>query len=383
MMFLLLALKFKIYKLKLTLSFILIIFSLTAKGQCNGSSILCNKSYNNVAYLTTHNSFNSEEGNFSLPNQNFNIVTQLNNGVRALMLDVYDSGGTPMVYHGSAILGSNPLIDYLNQINQFLSDNPNEIVTIIFECYTDANSIENVINQSGLNTYLYTHDTTSSWPTLQTMINNNTRLVIFSDVDDAATNQQWYHYVWDFAVETHYSVNNQNDFNCDFNRGDSINDLFIFNHFVTTILGTGDENASSVANSNPFFINRALQCQIEKNKFPNFLTVDFYDLGNTNEVVSLLNGIVTSINENNIVKSEYIKVIPNPIETNFEIEVSNKIKTPYNLKIINNLGVEVTFTKDILNNKITLNNSYKKGIYFILIEDNKRNLYSSKFISNK
>ena len=60
------------------------------------------------------------------------------------MLDVYDSGGTPMVYHGSAILGSNPLIDYLNQINQFLSDNPNEIVTIIFECYTDANSIENV-----------------------------------------------------------------------------------------------------------------------------------------------------------------------------------------------------------------------------------------------
>jgi len=362
MMFLLLALKFKIYKLKLTLSVILIIFSLTAKGQCNGSSILCNKSYNNVAYLTTHNSFNSEEGNFSLPNQNFNIVTQLNNGVRALMLDVYDSGGTPMVYHGSAILGSNPLIDYLNQINQFLSDNPNEIVTIIFECYTDANSIENVINQSGLNTYLYTHDTTSSWPTLQTMINNNTRLVIFSDVDDA---------------------NNQNDFNCDFNRGDSMNDLFIFNHFVTTILGTGDENASSVANSNPFFINRALQCQIEKNKFPNFLTVDFYDLGNTNEVVSLLNGIVTSINENNIVKSEYIKVIPNPIETNFEIEVSNNIKTPYNLKIINNLGVEVTFTKDILNNKITLNNSYKKGIYFILIEDNKRNLYSSKFISNK
>ena len=122
---------------------------------------------------------------------------------------------------------------------------------------------------------------------------------------------------------------------------------------------------------------------MKKTNFPNFLTVDFYDLGNTNEAVSLLNGIVASINENNIDKSEYIKVMPNPIETNFEIEVSNKIKTPYNLKIINNLGVEVTFTKDILNNKITLNNSYKKGIYFILIEDNKRKLYSSKFISNK
>jgi hypothetical protein len=382
-MFLLLVLKFKTYSLKLIFSIIVILFSFTAKAQCNGSASLCNKTYNTVAYLTTHNSFNSAEGNFSLPNQNFNIVTQLNNGVRALMLDVYDSGGTPMVYHGSAILGSNPLIDYLNQINQFLATNTNEVVTIIFECYTDANSIESVINQSGLNTFLYTHDTTSSWPTLQNMINNNTRLVIFSDVDDATANQQWYHYVWDYAVETHYSVNNQNDFNCDFNRGDSINDLFIFNHFVTTILGTGDENASSVANSNPFFINRALQCQIEKNKFPNFLTVDFYDLGNTNEVVSMLNGIVSSINENNIQESKYIKVMPNPIETNFVIEVTNKIKKPYRLKIINNLGKEITFIKDISNDQIMLNNYYKKGIYFILIEDNKRNLFSSKFISNK
>ena len=76
--------------------------------------------------------------------------------------------------------------------------------------------------------------------------------------------------------------------------------------------------------------------------------------------------LLQSINENNIHKSEYIKVMPNPIETNFVIEVSNKIKTPYNLKIINNLGVEVTFTKDILNNKITLNNSYKKRHLFYI-----------------
>ena len=114
-----------------------------------------------------------------------------------------------------------------------------------------------------------------------------------------------------------------------------------------------------------------------------FLTVDFYDLGNTNEVVSMLNGIVSSINENNIQESKYIKVMPNPIETNFVIEVTNKIKKPYRLKIINNLGKEITFIKDISNDQIMLNNYYKKGIYFILIEDNKRNLFSSKFISNK
>lgn len=368
-------------KTLIIISFILISFSTNA--QCNGSALLCNKTYNNVAFLTTHNSFNSEEGNFSLPNQNFNIVTQLNNGVRALMLDVYDNGGIPMVYHGSAILGSNPLIDYLNQIHLFLSDNTNEIVTIILECYTDANSIENVINQSGLNSFLYTHDSINSWPTLQTMINNNTRLVIFSDVDDASINQQWYHYVWDYAVETHYSINNQNDFNCDFNRGDSLNDLFIFNHFVTTPIGTGDQNASSSANSNPFFLNRALQCQQEKNKFPNFLTVDFYDLGNTNEVVNFLNGVITIINENNHRNSEYIKISPNPIESTFVIEVSKKIKKPYSIKIINNLGKQIDFIKEINQDTMELINSFDTGIYFILIEDNKRKIYTSKFISNK
>tara|TARA_B110000438_G_scaffold299527_1_gene349885 strand:+ start:535 stop:1644 length:1110 start_codon:yes stop_codon:yes gene_type:complete len=361
----------------------LLLISLSTKAQCNGSPILCNKHYNNVAFLTTHNSFNSEEGNFSLPNQNFNIVTQLNNGVRALMLDVYDSGGIPMVYHGSAILGSNPLLDYLNQINLFLSNNTNEIITIILECYTDANSIENVINQAGLNNFLYTHDSINSWPTLQTMINNNNRLVIFSDVDDASANQPWYHYIWDYAVETHYSVNNQNDFNCDFNRGDSINDLFIFNHFVTTILGTGDENASLTANSNPFFLNRAVQCQQEKNKFPNFITVDFYDLGSTNEVVNFLNGIITTINENNLNHSEHIKVNPNPIASTLKIEVSKRIKKPFSLKIINDMGKQVAFIKDINNNTVSLDNSFNSGIYFILIEDNKRKTYTSKFISTK
>ena len=31
----------------------------------------------------------------------------------------------------------------------------------------------------------------------------------------------------------HYSVNTINNFTCNFNRGNPINDLFILNHFVT------------------------------------------------------------------------------------------------------------------------------------------------------
>ena len=247
-------------------------------GQCNGSLNLCSKQYNEVAYLTTHNAFNSDEDGLLFPNQTYNIASQLNDGVRGLMIDVYDHFGTPTAYHSIFALGTIPLADIFNDIKIFLDNHPNEIITIILECYVTANDIENEINQSGLSNYVYMHN--SGWPTLQSMINNNNRLIIFTDVNDASNLQNWYHYVWDYAVETHYSVNTINDFTCDFNRGDPLNDLFILNHFVTdATLGYGLYNESSTVNANPFFINRALDCQMQTSKFPNFVTVDFYELG--------------------------------------------------------------------------------------------------------
>lgn len=234
--------------------FTLLIYSLNAYNQCNGSISLCSKRYNEVAYLTTHNAFNSVEDSFLFPNQNFNIVAQLNDGVRALMVDVYDVAGTPTVYHGASFLGAAPLLDFLIAIKTFLDDNPNEIVSVILECYTTASKIEEDLNLTGLNNYLYSHSRGSVWPTLQTMIDAGKRLVIFTDRNDANSTQGWYHYVWEHAVETHFSANSLSDFSCDFNRGYLGNDLFILNHFITRpVLGTGNERKAFLANSNPFF----------------------------------------------------------------------------------------------------------------------------------
>ena len=273
--------------------FSLQLITIISYAQCNGSIDLCSKQYNEVAYLTTHNAFNSGEDGLLFPNQTYNIASQLNDGVRGLMIDVYNHFGTPTAYHSVFMLGTIPLSDILNDIKTFLDNNPNEIVTIILECYVTANDIEDEINQSGLSNYLYTHN--SVWPTLQNMINGNNRLVIFTDVDDASSSQNWYHYVWDYAVETHYSVGAINDFTCDFNRGDPVNDLFIFNHFVTDAnLGYGLYDESDDVNANPFFINRALDCQTQTNKFTNFVTVDYYELGDGLAVVDQLNGVSTS-----------------------------------------------------------------------------------------
>ena len=277
--------------------FVLQLITIISYAQCNGSLNLCSKQYNEVAYLTTHNAFNSDEDGLSFPNQTYNIASQLNDGVRGLMIDVYDHFGTPTAYHSTFLLGTIPLSDIFNDIKTFLDNNSNEIVTIILECYVTANDIEDEINQSGLSNYLYTHN--STWPTLQSMIDNDNRLVIFSDVDDASSSQNWYHYVWDHAVETHYSAGTINDFTCDFNRGDPLNDLFIFNHFVTdATLGYGLYNESNDVNANPFFITRAQNCQNQTNKFPNFVTVDYYELGDGLAVVDELNNLTTTSNIN-------------------------------------------------------------------------------------
>ena len=253
--------------------------ALYANAQCNGSVHLCDKRYDQVAYLTTHNAFNADSEGFTYPNQNYGITQQLNDGVRAFMLDVYDLFGTPTQYHGTWLLGTQDLSSDLNEIRQFLDSNPNEIVTIILECYVSANDIEGELNAAGLSNYFYTKST-GDWATLQEMIDNDTRLVILTDTEDASSNQQWYHHVWDHAVETHYSVNLIGAFTNDYNRGDAVNDLFIFNHFITdATLGVGVESDALIVNAYDFLMPRIEQHYAEKAKFPNFITLDFYDLG--------------------------------------------------------------------------------------------------------
>jgi hypothetical protein len=331
-------------------------------GQCNGMATLCNKKYDEVAYLTTHNAFNSDEDNFLYPNQNLNITSQLNDGVRALMIDVYDVAGTPTVYHGSSFLGSAPFSSFLIDIKTFLDTNPNEIVTIILECYTTANQIEIDINFSGLSNYLYTH-TSPNWPTLQNMIDNGTRLVVFSDMNDANPTQEWYHYIWNHAVETHFTTNSLSDFNCNFNRGDSSNDLFILNHFVTdSNLGIGLESEAITANTNPFFINRVIQCYEEKAKFPNFITIDFYDKGDGFQVVNQLN-MLSALNIDEHYYSK-LSLWPNP-SSNF-VHVSG-LKKNIEYKIYNTLNIQINEGIISDNERIDIQ-KLASGIYFLKFE---------------
>jgi hypothetical protein len=70
-------------------SFLLFLVNTSVYAQCNGSLDNCGKQYNEVAYLTTHNAYNTDSEGFSLPNQHLGIADQLNQGVRARLLSMH------------------------------------------------------------------------------------------------------------------------------------------------------------------------------------------------------------------------------------------------------------------------------------------------------
>src|SRR5690606_6868567 len=86
----------------------------TVPSTCNGDEALCARAYDEVAYATTHNAHSSEADAFFKPNQRFGLTRQLEDGVRALMLDTYDpprGAVGPQLCHGvcSVGLGMRPL----------------------------------------------------------------------------------------------------------------------------------------------------------------------------------------------------------------------------------------------------------------------------------
>jgi len=254
---------------------------------CNGRLDLCARRFDQVAYPTTHNAMSNEDAGWINPNQRHGIARQLDDGVRALMLDThYDTDFEPALCHGLCQLGSTPLVEGLADIERFLSadDHRGDVVSIIFETYISAEDTAAAFDAAGLLDYVRAQPRGEPWPTLRELIDADQRLVVFTDADGGA--YPWYLDVWAFAWETPFSNRDASDFTCDINRGSSDNDLFILNHFLTQTIPK-PELAEQV-NVNPLFIDRAMQCMTASGRLPNFVTVDFYSIGDLFAVVDAL-----------------------------------------------------------------------------------------------
>ncbi|CAA0094028.1 Uncharacterised protein [Halioglobus japonicus] len=267
---------------------------------CNGEQSLCNRSYDQVRYVTTHNAMSSSMDGWVGPNQNLDVPAQLQAGVRGLMLDLHRAGNKnqfdaiqvpdadpddSFLCHSVCALGKQPLAEGLAEVREFLDNNPGAVITFIFESYLSHELTANAFDEAELTPYTYVH-TGEAWPTLGQMIDAGTRLVVLQDTSEDPM-YPWLMNVWSHAFETHYSALTPEDFSCDVNRGTTSNDLFIFNHFLTDVFGA-PELAEQV-NHNPYLLNRINECEAFHGVPGNFITVDYVDIGDAVSAVKTLN----------------------------------------------------------------------------------------------
>jgi outer membrane protein assembly factor BamB len=273
-----------------------------------------NRGYDQYCYLTTHNAYASTAEGWMYSQQTNNIASQLADGVRGLMLDIWTqviNGTTTIVFcHGSCSISSFigpfwawPLLsDTLTQIKTFLDNNPTEVITIFFEQRLGGNAslLMPAFTAAGLQNYLFLAQNTSQgtgpngqpvnwdvatqgWPSLSWMGSNNKRLVLFSDwgtENPNGGNQDGCPWVWAYAVENQYG-NASLGGGC-LARGGSqplsstAQTLFIMNYFPTV-----DPSVDDITEINDFnrVMPKCTTCTALANRLPNYIAVDFYQYG--------------------------------------------------------------------------------------------------------
>lgn len=293
----------------------------TSTVACNNSPDLCSRKYNNITHMGAHDAAflrDASTDNSIAGNQYFNATVALSAGIRLLSAQVHNSNGTLELCHTTcALLDAGTLEAWLGRIKYWMDENPNEVVTLLLvnSDDEDVSAFGEVFESSNISTYGYTPSTTGAtteWPTLQTMIDDGTRLVTFIAAINASTTYPHLLNEWDYVFETAYDVTSYAGFNCSLNRPTSLSSaasaieagyLPLMNHFryksITAAAELPDVDDIATTNSKNSTLYGALayeaaQCDAEWGTAPVFALVDFYSEGPAIDTADSLNGITAT-----------------------------------------------------------------------------------------
>ncbi|XP_010257976.1 PREDICTED: PI-PLC X domain-containing protein At5g67130 [Nelumbo nucifera] len=266
--------------------------------------------FNKYAFLTTHNAYaiDGEPSHTGLPrltftNQEDSITQQLNNGVRALMLDTYDFEGDVWLCHSFGgrcynLTAFGPALDTLREIEAFLAANPSEIITLILEDYVEApNGLTKVFTDAGLMKYWFPlskmPQNGRDWPLVRDMVANNQRLIVFTSMK-SKQETEGIAYQWNYMVENQYGKGGMHSGSCP-NRGESsplgdkTRSLVLVNYFESVPI-----KQTACKHNSGDLINMLRTCySAAGNRWANFVAVDYYkrsDGGGAFQAIDTLNG---------------------------------------------------------------------------------------------
>ncbi|KAF8961690.1 hypothetical protein BGZ46_001305 [Entomortierella lignicola] len=274
-----------------------------AQQLCNGYAGLCSKTYDVVTYATTHNAYSYTPPGALALNQDNNIPIQLGDGIRALMLDAYQSNNTndiELCHTSCSLLDAGPLSKVLAQIKTFMDTNPNEVITIFWENAGSlpASQFDTVYTNAGLSSYLYTQTAgNKTWPTLAEMISSGKRLVNYID-HGADSSVPWLMNEYSYIFETPYQISKGDEYPCTVDRPlNQRQQMYVLNHFLSGNITIGGQTFDlpqpgvAATTNGPDLITHVNDCQKTFAQNPSFLAVDFYEKGSILPTVAQLNGV--------------------------------------------------------------------------------------------
>jgi hypothetical protein len=313
---------------------------------CNGYPQLCHKRIDQVTFPATHNSMSAAaEPGWFLPNQRYGIVRQLDDGIRALLIDTHYGVGKPGRELGSVVtdlgkedktreeitaelgaetvaraedligrlafgeepqgnsepflchvlceLGATDLDVALTEIHDWMATHPDEFLVIVIEDVVSPEETAQAFRRAGLLRWAYAPDPGAVGPTLGQLIERDKRLLVMAENDNGGGKYPWYQDAFSLMQETPYTFNSRGAIagpkSCRPNRGNPDNPLFQMNNWIETV--PRDPRLQGEINAKKVLLRRAAVCNRVRGLEPNVIAVDYYNEGDVLGAAKELNGI--------------------------------------------------------------------------------------------
>jgi len=305
---------------------------------CNGFVVLCGRRYDQVAFPATHNSMTAaDESGWFFPEQPTGVIGQLNAGIRVFLIDSWLGQTTqrqgitataptdraralaeveqtygpaalssalrlqnalglkptgpaePYLCHGLCEFGSTLWEPLMVRVRAWLVAHPREVVTFFIQDEVSPVETARVFEEAGLLPFVRIQLPGEPWPTLGQMIDSGKRVVVLMENHGGGASYPWLLPGFDWVQDTPYDFASAADFSCARFRGTPTSPLLLVNHWLNRFRSRVSDSAT--VNAYDVLWPRLRQCQAQRGMIPNFVAVNYYDLGDLFGAVNRLNGV--------------------------------------------------------------------------------------------
>jgi hypothetical protein len=252
-----------------------------APSSCNDAANLCERRLNEVVFPGTHNSMAaSDEPGWYFANQRYGISRQLDDGIRALLIDVhfgvYDAA-TGRVRTDLGAEGSDR-----NKVAKLVPPAALRVADRV----AGRVGVGTLSGKPGLYLCHTLCELGAPPPTLGALIARGQRLVVFAE--EKGGTPAWYMPAFSFIQDTPLGATRPDQLSCKRYRGEKHSPLLLINHWIPPFPPSPSLNAA--IGREAFLRARIKRCQAQDGAKGAIVAVDFYQRTSVVKVARELDG---------------------------------------------------------------------------------------------